>query len=102
MKFTNEDIEKIERFIEIKNRGFYVDGAQLTEVYNRVLEKHVNVTNCGSCLRQRVNELEVALNSFKAKMAKDEENKALESPTPQEDMKARMEKVRSHRKINKQ
>ena len=66
MKFTKEDIEKIEKFIDIKNRGYYADGGQVTEVYNRVLEKNVNVTNCGSCLRGRIQELEAALNQFKA------------------------------------
>jgi hypothetical protein len=65
MKWCKEDIEKVEKFIEIKNKGYYADGAQLTEVYNRVLEKNVNVTNCGSCLRGRVQELENALNQFK-------------------------------------
>lgn len=65
MKFTKEDIELIEKFIDIKNKGYYCDGTQLTEVYNRVLEKNVKVTNCGSCLRQRVCELEDALNHFK-------------------------------------
>lgn len=65
MKFTKEDIELIEKFIEIKNKGYYCDGKQLTEVYNRVLEKNVNITNCGSCLRGRVQELENALNKFK-------------------------------------
>ena len=65
MKFTKEDIELIEQFIQIKNKGYYCDGKQLTEVYNRVLEKNVNITNCGSCLRGRVQELENALNKFK-------------------------------------
>lgn len=68
MKWCKEDIEKVEKFIEIKNKGYYADGAQLTEVYNRVLEKNANVTNCGSCLRGRVQELENALNYFKAKI----------------------------------
>lgn len=65
MKFTKEDIELIEKFIEIRNKGYYADGKQVTEVYNRVLEKNVNVTNCGSCLRQRVGELQQALDQFK-------------------------------------
>ena len=65
MKFTKEDIELIEQFIQIKNKGYYCDGKQLTEVYNRVLEKNVNITNCGSCLRGRVQELENALNAYK-------------------------------------
>lgn len=85
MIWNKEDIEKVEKFIEIRNKGYYCDGAQLTEVYNRVLEKHVNVTNCGSCLRQRVNELAEALERFKklseaskpdeGTVAKEEENK---------------------------
>lgn len=63
--WNKEDVELVEKFIEIKRKGFYVDGGQLTEVYNRVLNKHVNPTNCGSCLRQRVQELEAALDRFK-------------------------------------
>ena len=69
MKWTNEDVELVEKFINIRNRGMYADGAQLTAVYNRVLEKNVHVTSCGSCLRQRVSELEKALNKFKEQIA---------------------------------
>lgn len=65
MKWSSEDVAFVEKAIEIKNRGYYIDGGQLTAVYNRVLEKNVGITNCGSCLRQRVNELELALNQFK-------------------------------------
>jgi hypothetical protein len=65
MNWSKEDIELVEKFIEIKNKGFYCDSKQLTEVYNRVLDKRVSPTNCGSCIRQRVNELEGALNHFK-------------------------------------
>lgn len=78
MIWTKEDIEKVEKFIEIRNKGYYCDGTQLTEVYNRVLQKHVNPTNCGSCLRQRVNELADALDKFKRQLEvekkKEEEN----------------------------
>ena len=65
MKWTSDDVRMVEKFIEIKNKGLYCDGGQLTEVYNRVLDKRVNPTNCGSCIRQRINELEAALNRFK-------------------------------------
>lgn len=65
MKWTNEDVKLVEKFIDIKDRGYYVEGYELTQVYNRVLEKNVQPTNCGSCLRQRVNELQVALQQFK-------------------------------------
>jgi len=65
MRFTDEDIKLIEKFIDIKDRGYYCDGGQLTQVYNRVLEKNVASTSCGACLRQRINELQVALQQFK-------------------------------------
>jgi hypothetical protein len=87
--WTKEDIESVEKFIEIKNKGYYCDGKQLTDVYNRVLNKRVNPTNCGSCIRQRVNELEEALNRFKKlseslkpaepTVIKEEENKAVKT-----------------------
>ena len=87
--FTKEDVELVEKFIDIKNKGFYVDSTQLTEAYNRILHKNVNNTSCGSCLRQRTNELEEALNHFKRSLelekkedltpVKEEENKAVKS-----------------------
>ena len=76
MKWTNDDVTMVEKFIEIKNKGYYCDGGQLTEVYNRVLEKNVPPTNCGSCMRARISELETALNSFKKTLEVKEEPKA--------------------------
>ena len=76
MKWTSDDVKMVEKFIEIKNKGYYCDGGQLTEVYNRVLEKNVPPTNCGSCMRARISELETALNSFKKTLEVKEEPKA--------------------------
>ena len=76
MKWNNEDVVMVEKFIEIKNRGYYCDGGQLTEVYNRVLEKSAPPTNCGSCMRARISELETALNQFKKTLEVNEEPKA--------------------------
>ena len=73
MKFTDEDVKLIEKFIEIRNRGYYADSAQLNDVYNRVLEKNVAPTSCGSCMRARISELETALNLFKKTLEVNEE-----------------------------
>lgn len=73
MKWNDEDVKLVEKFIEIKNKGYYCDGGQLTEVYNRVLEKSAPPTNCGSCMRARISELETALNSFKKTLEVKEE-----------------------------
>lgn len=62
--FTAEDIKLVKKFIEIRNRGYYASGQQVTEVYNRVLHKNSPSTNCGSCIRGRISELEKALREF--------------------------------------
>ena len=89
MNWKKEDIELVEKFIQIRNKGYYADGTQLTEVYNRVLDKRVNPTNCGSCIRQRINELEEALNRFKRLSEKPSEpSKEIKvEDTPQEENK---------------
>ena len=73
MKWNNEDVKLVEKFIEIRNRGYYADSAQLNDVYNRVLEKNVAPTSCGSCMRTRISELETALNQFKKTLEVNEE-----------------------------
>lgn len=90
MNWTNDDIKLVEKFIDIKNKGYYADGAQLTEVYNRVLDKRVTPTNCGSCIRGRINELEEALNRFKrmSEKASESVSEVKVEDTPQEENKA--------------
>lgn len=85
MIWTDEDIKLVERFIEIRNKGYYADGGQLTEVYNRVLDKRVNPTNCGSCIRQRINELEESLNRYKRSLEASKEEEV--NNMPQEENK---------------
>lgn len=85
MNWNQEDITLVEKFIEIKNKGYYCDGTQLTQVYNRVLGKNVNVTNCGTCLRGRVSELEAALKYFKEMCKKQEEAEIKASEALKED-----------------
>lgn len=63
--WNKEDIDLVEKFITIKNKGLYCSGSEVTDVYNRVLGKSVRPTNCSSCIRQRISELETALNAFK-------------------------------------
>ena len=116
-QISKEDLELIRKFDELKRKGYYCDSMQLTTVYNRVLNKHVNNTVCASCMRQRISELVDAANRYEQKMAneaisspsdsvsevepivvKEEENKEL---TEAEIMKERMAKVRAARKSKK-
>lgn len=65
MNWTKDDITLVEKLVDIKNRGYYADGKQVTDLYNKVLGKNLSVTNCGSCIRARITELENALKRFK-------------------------------------
>lgn len=83
--WNKEDIELVKKFIEIKNRGLYADGTQLTEVYNRVLGTNAKPTGCGSCIRQRVNQLEDELKRFEAICKAQEASKSENDKDVQED-----------------
>ena len=88
MIFTEEDKKLVKKFISIKNRGLYVDSMQLTEAYNRILEKNVRNTTCGSCMRARVSELENALKQWeKQEIKAQEELKEAEANNTQEPLK---------------
>lgn len=88
IEWSEYDIMMVEKFIDIKNKGYYADGKQVTEYYNKLLNKHVTPTNCGSCIRQRVGELENALNHAKE----------VEKQRAEQEMKDKMAKVREAKK----
>lgn len=96
INFTKEDIELIEKFIEIKKKGLYCDGRQVTEVYNRVFDSRLTPTSCGSCIRQRIQQMENELNSFKAKIKAQEalNNDEVDNVSPEENKANTDEKKR--------
>lgn len=65
MNFTEQDIKDIERFVEIKNKGYFCNANQLQVVYNRVFDRNLPATTCSSCMRRRIQELEDAMNRYK-------------------------------------
>ena len=74
MKFTDEDITLLEKFNSIVRRHYYVDGKQLTDLYNKVFGTQLKPTGCANCLKIRLNELNKALNSLKDNIKKEEES----------------------------
>lgn len=82
MNFSETNIELVKKFISIKNRGLYCDSKQLQKVYNEVLNKNLPPTSCGSCLRQRVSELERALREYEAIEAQKKAQEATKQEEP--------------------
>ena len=68
-QISGPDVHAIEQLIKIRNRGFYANGREVTDLFNRVLGKHEAPTNCSSCIRQRINRLEEVLNVWKKETA---------------------------------
>lgn len=65
MNWTNDNIKFVEKAIELRDKGFYINSQQLVDKYNEILEKRHSYTTCPSCLRQMINELEAAYNKLK-------------------------------------
>lgn len=86
MKINSEDLNLIRKFEGIMQRGYYASGQEVASLYNRVLEKHVNPSNCGACIRRQIQELVEAANRFERMI----ELEKKEDPVtiPQEENKA--------------
>jgi hypothetical protein len=67
MTLTKEDVEMINGFQDILNRGKFASGRQVTEVYNRVFGTRLAVTNCSSCIRHRIGRLYSEVKKIKDK-----------------------------------
>ena len=82
--FTEENINLIKKFIDIRNRGHFANAKQLTKVYNEVLHENKRVTTCGTCLRGMTTTLEKALRQYEAEEAQKKAQEATkqEEPTP--------------------
>lgn len=89
--WNSEDIIAMNKFIDLANKNKRINGTEITELYNRVLNKNLKPTSCGSCINQRYKELKQSYTIFQEELKKQEEKaKALEvldellTPTPEE------------------
>lgn len=78
MKISEPDKFLIKRLIDVRNKGYYANGKECTDLYNKIFDAHLAPTSCGSCIRTRINLLEKELRRQEAEEAKELEAKALE------------------------
>lgn len=88
--WTADDIKLVKKFIEIRNRGYYCSGQEVTDVHNRVLHTNLSSTSCGQCIRARISTLENALIQFE----KLQEKVVEETEKKKEDDKPKKRNVR--------
>lgn len=75
---TREDRQLINELSAKFNKGERISGKLVTDLYNRVLGKNVDGTNCASCLRKRLFDVIAAL---------DKDNKNYKSKLSESDIK---------------
>lgn len=81
---SDSNREKILKFKDMLKNAYYADGGQVTEVYNEVFGTRERPTNCGTCIRQRMNALVGALDAIDRKI---EEMEKKSQETVQEEVK---------------
>lgn len=65
--WNEQDLALFERMRDAVKKGYYLSGVEVTQLYNRVLDKKLASTNCSSCIRQRYNELRKHYDIYQSK-----------------------------------
>lgn len=85
MTLTSEDLQKIDQFEKIMNRGYFASGSEVTDLYNKIFAQKLSYTNCSSCIRTRISKMVTAKKRYLEELAKAEENKPqVEEPIEEE------------------
>ena len=74
---SSEDAEFIDFAYKLINSAKYPSFTKVTEVYNRVYNKQLSSTSCGSCIRQRILELKNTLDKLNEEILKEKEEKEI-------------------------
>ena len=74
---SSEDAEFIEFAYSLINSAKFPSFTKVTEVYNRVFNKQLSSTSCGSCIRQRILELKNTLDKLNEEILKEKEEKEI-------------------------
>lgn len=110
MTISSEDLELIRKFKAIRDKGYYCDGKQVTDLHNKIFGTRLAPTNCSSCIRQRINALATAAEKFerelqniqnKAQIQPNEEEKVEEPKDKDAFVKERLAKARQAKKAKK-
>lgn len=80
MTISSEDLKTIRKFQDIMSRGYYCDGKEVTDLHNKVLGTRLNSTNCGACIRTRIQALVEAADKFERMIQLEKKDKPAEEP----------------------
>ena len=58
--WNQETEEQMKKFIQIVETKKYINGTEITILYNLIFNKNLKPTNCSSCVSQRYKELKTS------------------------------------------
>lgn len=64
-EITAEDIKLGTRMWEARQKGLYFETKAVTNLYNKLYNTNLNPTNCGSCIRKRIDGIHNKLEELK-------------------------------------
>ena len=82
----------IRKFQDIMSRGYYCDGKQVTDLHNKVLGTRLNSTNCGACIRSRIQALVEAADKFERMIQLEKKEEPAEEPVKEDNKKSKAKK----------
>ena len=53
-ELTETEIKEIENMWSARQRGLYYNTEKVTNMYNKLLNANLTPSNCGSCIRKRI------------------------------------------------
>lgn len=53
-EITQDDIKLAERMHDARQKGLYFETKAVTSLYNKLYHTNLTATNCGSCIRKRI------------------------------------------------
>ena len=80
MTISSEDLKTIRKFQDIMSRGYYCSGQEVTDLHNKVLGTRLNSTNCGACIRTRIQALVEAADKFERMIQLEKKEEPAEEP----------------------
>lgn len=73
---SKEDIALAEKMWDARQRGLYYASQTVTDLYNKLLQpaKPLGNSNCGSCIRHRIDAIHTQILKYKTLTELEEEN----------------------------
>lgn len=56
-EITEEDIKLAEKMNDARQKGLYFNSNKVTDLYNKLYNARLGNTNCGSCIRHRIDQI---------------------------------------------